>query len=388
MKEAIYISHIGPIKEVSIEEIKPLTILIGSSASGKSTIMKIIVLMRYIYKMVNIRSYLKSSNISKSPFKLRFDSLLHDGLDKMIDSKSEIRYTVAFEGRSYTIEYKDKKLKANIFIEPRDLTFFKESFVSETRNMIPVWISKASMAKKAELTFYFHETFEDFNEATDAIKEQSFQFLNLTMKVQKGGKQAKEIQIYEGAETHQPFKLHNASSGIQTSVPLMVLLRYFAHEFSFKEAFRRSVLSYLFTDDRLSDFDSSIDPSQMQNHVHIHIEEPELSLDPSSQRLLLGSMVHQALHDVADDRKLGLMIATHSPYIVNQLNVLLKASYYEEAKSNYPFVSEDQIAVYSVGNGTTSPLMARDNSSGQAVINTLDLSDPMAQIYQQYLQIQ
>ena len=58
MKESITVRNFGPLKDVRIEDIKPLTVFIGESASGKSTLMKVIVLMRYIYKMVNIRSYL------------------------------------------------------------------------------------------------------------------------------------------------------------------------------------------------------------------------------------------------------------------------------------------------------------------------------------------
>lgn len=57
MKESIIIKNFGPLKEVEIDDIKPLTVFIGKSAGGKSIIMKVIVLMRYIYKMVNIRSF-------------------------------------------------------------------------------------------------------------------------------------------------------------------------------------------------------------------------------------------------------------------------------------------------------------------------------------------
>lgn len=94
MKESIIIKNLGPLKEVEISDIKPLTVFIGKSASGKSTIMKIIVLMRYIYKMINIRSYLKNAKITRSPFKLRFNSMLQDGLDSMITAETEIHYTV------------------------------------------------------------------------------------------------------------------------------------------------------------------------------------------------------------------------------------------------------------------------------------------------------
>lgn len=90
MKESIIIKNLGPLKEVEIRYIKPLTVFIDKSVSCKSTIMKIIVLMRYIYKMVNIRFYLKNAKITRPPFKLRFNSLLQDGLESMITAETEI----------------------------------------------------------------------------------------------------------------------------------------------------------------------------------------------------------------------------------------------------------------------------------------------------------
>lgn len=87
MKESIIIKNLGPLKEVEIRYIKPQTVFIDKSVSGKSTIMKIIVL---IYKMVNIRFYLKNAKITRPPFKLRFNSLLHDGLESMITAETEI----------------------------------------------------------------------------------------------------------------------------------------------------------------------------------------------------------------------------------------------------------------------------------------------------------
>ena len=46
MKESIVIKNLGPLKHVEIDDIRPLTVFIGKSASGKSTIMKVVVLMR------------------------------------------------------------------------------------------------------------------------------------------------------------------------------------------------------------------------------------------------------------------------------------------------------------------------------------------------------
>ena len=78
LRESIYIKSVGPIREIEIEELKPLTLFVGKTASGKSTILKVVVLMRYLYKMVNIRSYLKNAKIPKSPFRFRLEKMLHE----------------------------------------------------------------------------------------------------------------------------------------------------------------------------------------------------------------------------------------------------------------------------------------------------------------------
>ena len=105
------------------------------------------------------------------------------------------------------------------------------------------------------------------------------------------------------------------------------LFAIFAKEFSFKDAFKRSVLDYLYKQDRLEKFTPQINQSDLEKYVHIHIEEAELSLDPEAQRALISNLIDEAFHKNNEDRKLGLMIATHSPYIVNHLNVLLRAGY-------------------------------------------------------------
>ena len=97
-------------------------------------------------------------------------------------------------------------------------------------------------------------------------------------------------------------------------------------------------------------------------------------------------MVRQVFYDHAADRELHLLLATHSPYIVNQINVLLRASY---SKNNvpYPALNPEWVDVYVVEDGTISSLMATDNTSGQAVVNTLRFAQPMEAIYKEYQEI-
>ncbi|WP_394799190.1 MULTISPECIES: ATP-binding protein [Bacteroidales] len=369
---------------MEIDDIKPLTVFIGKSAGGKSIIMKVIVLMRYIYKMVNIRSYLKNAKITRSPFKLRFNSLLHDGLKGMITAQTEIYYTVEINGNKYTLKYTNRGLQSDINIPDKDLIFFKEAYVSGMRSLIPIWASKAVSVKGENLGFFFHETFNDFNDATDVIKEQKLEYLNLKMKVRKSGNRPKLFTIESLQNDAVPIELRYASSGIQTSAPLVAIVHYFAQEFSFKDAFQRSVLNYLYKQDLLTKFTPGINRNKLGKYVHIHIEEVELSLAPEDQRAFMSNLVEEVFHKNKKDRKLGLMVSTHSPYIVNHLNVLLRAGYFEKARENYPFLEKDDIAVYRVNEGKIISLMATDNDTGEYVINALDMSDTMERIFEEY----
>ena len=389
MKESIHIKNFGPLRDVRIDDIKPLTVLIGDSASGKSALMKVIAMMRYIYKKVNIRAYLKNSHISKTPFRVRFDSLLHDGMKEMLTSQTEIEYIVTCLGkREYKITYKEK-LEANIGVENTDLVFFKEAFVAETRSLVPMWYTRGASIR-GDLGFLFHETFNDFFQAVDRIKEQPLNYIDMKMQVVKGPWR-KELFVVPNDGHHKPIKLHHASSGIQTSAPLMSIMRYFAREFSFSAAFRRSVLDTL-TDDNITKFRPEVNPEDLKKFVHLHIEEPELSLDPQTQCLFINDLIREAFYRgdnkrPEDGRQLGLMFATHSPYILNYLNVLLKASYYEKAREQYPYINPDEIAAYRMDSGEVYSLMAKDNRSGRSFISTMDLSDVMDQIYQEYQSI-
>jgi len=386
MKESIHIQNFGPLRDVRIDDIKPLTVLIGDSASGKSALMKVVALMRYIYKMVNVRAYLKNSHISKTPFRVRFDSLLHDGMKEMLTSQTEIEYIVTCLGkREYKITYKEK-LNANIGVENEDLLFFKEAFVAETRSLVPMWYTRGASIR-GDLGFLFHETFNDFFQAVDRIKEQPLNYIDMKMQVVKGPWR-KELFVAPNDGHHKPIKLHHASSGIQTSAPLMTIMRYFANEFSFSAAFRRSVLDIL-TDDNITKFRPEVNSEDLKKFVHLHIEEPELSLDPRTQCLFINDLIREAFYrgdnkSPADGRQLGLMFATHSPYILNHLNVLLKASYYEKARKQDPYIEPGEIAVYRLHDGEVHSLVEDDEETGERIIDTYKFSETMEWILDKY----
>ena len=382
MKEYITKHNVGPLRPIEQLEILPLTVLIGESAIGKSTLMKVLVLMRYLYKLANIRSFLKHSKITNSPFIIRFESLLKTtNLVAFFQSNSYIRYEVhADSGNVYSIEYDNSKIKRTLLpkISEEDLKFWKESFVSENRNVSPSWTAKALTNKNASLGFYFHETMNDFAQAVKDDKEYDLSYLGLKLSVKHPKGRPVKLTVMPVNDAYAPIELTQASSGIQTSTPLSVIVQHFAKDYSFKEAFRRSVLDYLYDNELLTKFSPVIELADLPKYVHSHLEEPELSLFPDAQCRLIDDLVKTVNAASSNDRKMGIIMATHSPYILNYLNVLIRQTAEERAR-----VEPENLAVYRIYDGNAQTLMATDED-GKALVDTYDLTEMMSAIYNEF----
>lgn len=378
MKEYITINNFGPLRDINMLSIKPFTILIGKSASGKSTLMKVVAMMRYLYKMANIRSYLRHSKITKSPFKMRLSAMVErQGMGKMFKKDSLLIYTIVMDdGTKYEVRIEAGKLVLPI-IEKEHLIFCKESFVSENRNIIPTWSQKASSNKGATLGFYFHETNDDFAKASDGDKILQMDYIGMKMVISHPKGKPTRYQIEPVDKCHEPIELTEASSGIQTSAPLILIVNYLSNDFSFKDAFNRSVMSYLYEMDRLSKFKAVSEPTELPKIVNIHIEEPELSLFPDAQCHMIDELVYTVTH-TKEDRKVNMMLATHSPYILNYLNIILNQNKVGRAK-----LSQDDTAIYRIYNGTTMNLLVND-AGGHQIVDTFDLTEMMSTIFNEF----
>jgi len=403
MKESIHIQNFGPLRDVRIDDIKPLTVLIGDSASGKSMLMKVVTLMRQAYQRENIESYLRNANISESdidkinPWTLLPDSgsvadikhmfTLYPNLD---GENIDIDYTVRMpSGKEYTLNHDYRFLDPCGHIDKADMSFSQEAFVAETRSMIPTWSLYGSRFSGTDLGSCFNETFGYFSDATDSIKEQPLDYIGMKMEVTTDSTQ-KYFSIYPNdGDYGVSLGSGSVSSGIQASAPLMTIVRYFAREFSFTKPFQRSVLDYLLNEDLLTEFRPEVNLKDLKKYIHLYIEEPELSLDPKTQCLFINDLIREAFYRgdnkrPDDGRQLGLMFATHSPYILNHLNVLLKASYYEKARESYPYINPDEIAVYQLHDGEVHSLVEDDEETGERIIDTYKFSETMEWILDKY----
>lgn len=381
MKESIAIKNLGPIKDLTIPEIKPMTVLIGKSSIGKSAVMKAIAMMRYLFKRENIKSYLKNSNIKKSPIRTNLRSI--SKLGSLLNSDTEITYTVTVNQSEYRLTCKNLKIEATPkTISKDDIYFIKGAYISESRSFIPSMLEKIVSNRNIKIGFYEEETLKDFDEATNT-ETRYLNFMDMLLRVKKTPMRLKSFVI-EDKKKGKSFLLKDASSGIRNSVPVEAIMQYFAGDnFSFKEAFNRSVLSYLLDAEQLDSFHPIKNLNDLHKIMQIHVEEPEISLDPESQTGIIQDLVSITFHKHCKDREFSAMLTTHSPYILNFLNVLMEK--FNNDNNCADGINPEKIAVYLIKDGRAENLVVNDEGlNNRKVIDTNWFSDSMEEIYNHY----
>ena len=180
------------------------------------------------------------------------------------------------------------------------------------------------------------------------------------------------------------IKIQDSSSGIQNASPVIAIINYFAGEkFSFKDAFSRSVIYYLMDSNNLNAFKAVKEINELRKVIQIHLEEPELSLDPMSQMGMLEDLTKVTFDNHSHDRYYNLIMATHSPYIINYLNVLIERFNHNlDASDTKAQINPEKLAVYKIENGKSESLLVHDNN--QYYVDTNWFSEPMNTIYGEY----
>ncbi|MCM1452575.1 MAG: AAA family ATPase [Clostridium sp.] len=333
-QESLYISKFGPIENVALEGIKGVNVFIGESGSGKSTVMKVLGMCRWLYKMQCIRSYLKLSGIKSSPFRHRGEHMMAvNGLSVFLRPESKIRYAYG----DFECGISDGKLKISKKILPLDqLSLEKIAYISDRRDVLPDIIAGNMVVKHGML--YLEDTLSNFQKALDLITDTSIPYIGVKMNVRKTtiGRRV-FVSSMSDSNGFKNLPLSDASSGIKSTVGLHFIINYFAHRYDVVEAMNSTVLSYLASNDNLSRFKPQTDIGAFSSkRISLLIEEPELSLFPSNQRGLVNYIV--SMINSSGPADINLTFATHSPYILTSLNVLMMA---QKAKQIDSKMTED-----------------------------------------------
>lgn len=139
----------------------------------------------------------------------------------------------------------------------------------------------------------------------------------------------------------------SASSGMQSTIPLVIT------------------------------FDYAIRSERYHGYV---IEEPECNLFPTNQLALMDYLI--AIMHLPEAANVSFTVTTHSPYIVNYLNVMIRR---QGKHTEKPAILGDNLTAYYItDDGRFVDLVSHDGQTEEMVINTFELSETMRDIYEEY----
>lgn len=369
MNESISIKNFGPIKDVTIDNIRPFTVFIGPSGSGKSTIVKLIALFRWIYKMMCIRAFISKSGIKKS---IKFDFLEYlsnNEQDHFVKIDTEISYQIGSVKLRYTKKSGltgTKKLVSN-----EDLGLEKISFIADKRVVLSD-LQAGSLIRRFN-TYYLNQTLGDYIWATQFVKALDIPFLGVRFEVQKTNGGVKHLISSLNQDAPYTIELNEASSGMQAAIPLMAITEYYARYYDLNATANRSLLTYVSQADNWTDFTPVMNINNFKNRrVTLCLEEPEISLFPNAQSGLMRFLANRCFN-MERDYQMSVLMTTHSPYIMNVLNVLI-----HETKNSGCRIPVEQMSAYIIGDGGIKDLMC-SRLDGRRIIDTNDLNEDMRQ---------
>ncbi len=318
MAKYIRIRHFGPITESGELDIKAVMVFCGQQGSGKSTIAKLISTCSWIEKAL-ARKEITRKDITAKNFRNRYCGY-HYLTNFFIEGKTYIHY----QGELADIEYKNDTITViekednlyrmpQIMYVPAERNFMVAVEQAEKiRNLPPALVTLQQVFKKALNVGDYKIPIDGFSVHYDKLNK---------------------ITWLHGKDYR--LRLHEAASGLQSVIPLVVVSAYLSlmvkrgesHEMSAEELdkLQREVNSIL-EDKSLNEALRRILIERLnkryKNECFLNIvEEPEQNLFPLSQR----DVLHRLLTVFNENAFNGLIITTHSPYIIDELSLVVKA---------------------------------------------------------------
>jgi len=320
MSERLIIKDIGPIKSVDLSLAK-INLFIGKNQVGKSIASKILQIKRLdgSFKSFGLDDY----NIDENNIKYITD----DKTTTKISKDRIIKYITKRLNKGFSEEDLLTLIKE---IESNQSLKYNSIYIPAERTMVPFLTAYGInfYSAKIPLPSYILDFASIFRLAKDEIKELSI--LDVLYRFENS-----EDRVYISDSEY--IDLKSASSGIQTILPLHLVMLF-------------------------------------DNQKSYIIEEPELNLFPTEQFELLKFMISNSG---------SLTIATHSPYILSGLNILLYAhniahkdsSFYEKVDKIIPskyWIDPNEFSAYLFDNGEAVSILENGLISDNAIDDASD----------------
>lgn len=407
MKQLV-IKNVGPIRQVDIK-LNRFNFFIGPQSSGKSTVAKILSSCMWLEK--EVLTTLNDKVLADGAAFVRLVESFHK-----IEGYFEDGSFVQYDTDCISIIYCDKDIKITRK-ENEDYRREKICYIPAERNMVTLPELQGFEFGHTNIRSFL---FDWFNAREFFVVGNKTDVLNLGVKYYYDSEQSKikdRIEHVNGC-TYQ-IALSSASSGLQSLTPLLVMLQYYTDEYfrSYNEKLsfdadtklKKTINTLLSELNKIKEMPNYKDEerARLAQEVNIQsftgtlekqlldlkilsffsrlmvphrssfiIEEPEQNLYPSTQMDLLDLVVERC----NGERKHHCTITTHSPYILNQLNLLVKR--FDVGATNCAALNWEEISVWAVKDGEVRDLKVRNAH----LINPEYLSEPLDRIYEEYEQ--
>ncbi|WP_295730048.1 ATP-binding protein [uncultured Muribaculum sp.] len=347
------IRNIGPIKDIDIE-LNRVNIFLGPQSSGKSTIAKVLSFCQWLQKDVVIRQSI--DHIDEAFVKKNL--IDYHNISSYIDERfSEFHY----KGRCIDIDYVKGRISVKLSGGYGEAAVSKNAYIPSERNIVGIPQS-LSMELPAN---YLRSFLSDWINVRDKFRRSdSVKLMNLGVSYFYN-ESAGDDMIVMDADPDSPISLSHASSGLQSTTPLYVYIKYLT-EWVYKHVEDRSPqrirliregsargainaeLPGVFSDPQMkpraeslvvkfatipsSEFMAGNEDSvfkkfrEMEERLsrpsfsNIIIEEPEQNLFPQTQAMLVYDFF-----DMIDFERDNLTITTHSPFVIYAINNCMMA---------------------------------------------------------------
>jgi predicted ATPase len=389
----LIINNIGPLKYVDIE-LKTVNVFIGRQSSGKSTLAKIISFCSWLEK--------NNDRVRKS---------LLDGAYKMLISYS--RLSDAYFTHESSIFYEGENIVyAYNFSTPLPVSKGTEISwepVIDTKEVFGAFIVRTINPKvayiPAERNFVSAvNNLSDYSEEDDNLQD----FVNTWYKAKKKYTMSNALNLmglhakffYQESDmtdnilldSGEELPLTSASSGLQSVIPLLVLINWlsdgiYEEEKPFSPIEQEKIVELLkalpdgLKDDkvkRLLERMTGFIKGYVYSHTQFIVEEPEQNLFPETQCELLNYLLAAINHGKGH----RMVLTTHSPYVLNQLNLLFKAFDKNVLISNAS-LNYDDTNVFAIEDGELRDLKVQNAH----MVDPEYLVQFISSIYRQYAEL-
>ncbi len=331
----IHIKNIGPLKDTGKIELTSVMLFIGKQSSGKSTLMKILCFCSWIEKKIMIEG---EDLVSKYTHYNRFvkDLKTFHRFDSLFfNDDSEIH----FEGDCVKIDLKGEKNNAKIVRKPNysnERHNTKICFVPSERNMVSA-IKNVSKAYKASDYDVLYNYLWEFDEAKTGLEDGRRIEMPFDRNVAYYYDSKKEKDMVYLRDIDRSIETMYASSGVQSAMPIMVLLTYLVSVVGTKRALsqkeiQNAIAKAVLDKDLQKGGFADVDLSKVSQLLYyancqLYIEELEQNLFPKSQYDMVMDVVKEIkTASILTGKDSRVVMTTHSPYVLTSINLLMKAS--------------------------------------------------------------